>query len=61
MRGLSLERLLAEMRGYLTEPEIDGLLFRRDLIVRFFEDKIAKEGESRALYDVPPREAVYRV
>ena len=33
--------------------EIDGLLARRDKIVKFFEDEVAKKGEGAVLFDIP--------
>ena len=40
-------------RGELTGMEIDGLLARRDKIVKFFEDEVAKKGEGAVLFDLP--------
>ena len=59
MRGLSQEALNGELGEYLLGREIEGVLARRDLIVKTFEEKIAIEGESRVLYDLPPREPAY--
>jgi hypothetical protein len=52
-----LDRLTLDktMEGLLTGPQIDGLLERRDRIVRFYDDLIAARGESVVLYDLPPR------
>jgi hypothetical protein len=33
--------------------EIDGLLARRDKIVKLFEDEVAKKGEAAVLFDLP--------
>ena len=33
--------------------EIDGLLARRDKIVKFFEDEVAKKGDGVVLFDLP--------
>jgi hypothetical protein len=38
----------------LTALEIDGIVARRDKIVEFFDQEIAKKGESAVLYDVAP-------
>jgi hypothetical protein len=35
--------------------EVDGILKRRDQIVKFFDEEVAKKGESAVLYDLPPR------
>jgi len=51
LRGLTKPVLKEKMGKLLTGPEIDGLLGRRDKIVKFFEDKIAKDGEREVLYD----------
>ncbi len=39
----------------LTGMEIDGLLARRDKIVKFFDDQIKAKGENAVLYDRPSR------
>lgn len=41
--------------GLLTTMEIDGLLARRDKIVRFFDDRIKQSGAGAVLYDRPVR------
>jgi len=38
---------------YLNKSEMDGLLARRDKIVKFFEDQIAAKGESAVMFDLP--------
>jgi hypothetical protein len=50
MKTLTKDALKKEMGIYLSGPEIDALLARRDLIVRFFESK----GE-KALFNRPAR------
>ena len=50
MKALDLVTLDQELMPYLNREEIKDVLARRDLIVKFFEDK----GES-ALYDRPKR------
>ena len=50
MKALDAASLQKEMKNYLEKSEIQGLLARRDLIVKFFESK----GDS-ALYDRPSR------
>ena len=54
MRSLSLENLKKAMGEALTEPEIEALLARRDLIVTLFEDKIAQRAESAVIYTLDP-------
>ena len=51
LRQLTLETLLAELQPYLTKQEVESLLARRDLIVRFFDKAIAEKGEQAVLYD----------
>ena len=54
LRKLDLATL-RELKPYVTEPEIKGLLARRDKIVTFFDNAIAAKGEAAVLYDLPPR------
>jgi len=51
MRRLDEETLMRELPPYLTKAEIRALLARRNLIVEYFEKKIAEEGEDAVLYD----------
>ena len=51
MRRLDKKTLVERLGRYLTKLEIDGLLARRDRIVRFFDDKAAREGEDTVLFD----------
>ncbi len=53
MRRLTPEQLRQTLGKWLLKPEIDGLVARRDLIVRFFDDEVAKKGEAAVLYDLP--------
>ena len=53
MKELNNEVLKEKMRRYVTAAEIDGLLARRDKIVKFFEDEVAKKGEAAVLFDLP--------
>jgi hypothetical protein len=55
LRGLSKDRLTKRLKPYLTAFEIDGLLARRDKIVKFFDDQIAKKGEAEVLFDLEGR------
>lgn len=50
MRELNAASVTTAMDGALTKQEIDALLARRDLIVKLFDDKIAKLGEPSVLY-----------
>jgi len=55
LRGLERPTLQRAMTQLLTEGQISGLLGRRDLIVKYFEHRIAESGENQVLYDLPPR------
>lgn len=61
MRELTKEKLTAELGTCLRNREIDGILARRNKIVAFFDQKAAREGQAKALFDLPPREAVWAV
>ena len=54
MKELNKEVLKEKMHRYLTGGEIDGLLARRDKIVKFFEDEVAKKGEAAVMFDLKP-------
>lgn len=51
LKRLDEATLRRELEPYLNKLEIRALLARRDFIVEFFEEKIAKEGEEAVLYD----------
>jgi hypothetical protein len=53
LRGLKREVLQDKLGRWLNKPEIDGLLARRDLIVRFFESEAATKGEALVFYNLP--------
>jgi hypothetical protein len=53
LRKLDKPLLLQKLKPYVGVPEIDGLLARRDKIVKFFEEQIAAKGESAVLFDLP--------
>jgi hypothetical protein len=48
---------LKQLKPYVTDQEIKGLLARRDKIVKFFDEEIASKGEDKVLYDRPSRHA----
>lgn len=50
LRALDKKGLQTAIKPYLTGPEIDGVLARRDKIVKRFEELIAEKGESEVLY-----------
>jgi hypothetical protein len=55
LRRLDGPTLAAPMKGLLSDSHIRGLLARRDLIVKYFEARIAELGEETVLYDLPTR------
>jgi hypothetical protein len=55
MRELTKPTLTKALGRWLTSPEIDGLLARRDLIVAFFDKEIRAKGEAQILFDLLPR------
>jgi hypothetical protein len=55
LRALEKPVLEAEMKDLLNEGQIDGLLGRRDTIVRFYDDRLKKKGPARVYYDLPSR------
>jgi hypothetical protein len=52
LRQLTKETLEKAVDRYLLPPEIEGLLARRDRIVSFFDEQIAKKGEAAVLFDL---------
>ena len=56
MRELNKPLLKDRLGRWLLDPEIDGVLARRDKIVHFFDTEIAAKGESAVLFDLPPRQ-----
>ena len=61
LRALSGSPLQERTENYLTSPERDGLLARRDKIVTMYEDMIRERGEGDVLYDLPTRTAIYSI
>lgn len=53
MRALNKDLLQQKLGPWLNKSEIEGILARRGLIVKFFDDEVAKKGEAAALYDLP--------
>jgi hypothetical protein len=50
LHALDIEKISAGAGKYLNEPEIEGVMMRRDNIVAHFEKRIADRGESAVLY-----------
>ena len=55
MRTLDRENVGAATKRMLSDTQVEGLLARRDFIVKYFEARIAEIGEDQVLYDLPPR------
>ncbi len=51
MRKLAKSELTLKTKGLLTPSEVDGVMGRRDKIVKMYDDLIAKKGEEAGLYD----------
>src|SRR6185436_9562776 len=53
MRGLTRPALAAAVGDSLTNDEINMVMARRDVIVKLFDDRIAKIGRASVLYTLP--------
>jgi len=53
LRALNEDSLTQELGEYLTKSEIEGLLARKEVIVTYFEEKIARAGEGVVVCDKP--------
>jgi hypothetical protein len=51
LRRLNAAEVKAKTEAYLTQMEINGVMARRDVIVKFFEKLVAEKGEARVLYE----------
>jgi hypothetical protein len=52
LRELNKEVLTKQLGHYLSSMQIEGLLARRDKIVKFFDEQVAQKGEAAVLYDL---------
>jgi hypothetical protein len=50
LRGLNKEKLAAAVSPYLTASQINGMLMRRDLIIKHFDKLIGEKGEAAVLF-----------
>lgn len=50
LRQLDRAEVKAKTMPYLTQPEIDGVMARRDVIVKLFEKLVKNKGEAQVLY-----------
>jgi hypothetical protein len=55
LRALDEQSVGRATKRMLTEGQVSGLLARRDLIVKYYEDRIRELGEKEVLYDMPSR------
>lgn len=53
MKALDKKTLQQHLKPYVGDMEIDGMLARRDKIVKFFEEEAAKKGEAAVFFDLP--------
>lgn len=51
LRAMTPEVAREVVGEYLTDKEIEAMLIRRDLIIKWIDDRIAKLGEDAVLYD----------
>lgn len=61
MKNLNAQVLRNNLLPYITEEDIQGLLARRDLLVKFFEDEISTKGQDAILTDLPRRTPVVTI
>jgi hypothetical protein len=55
LKKLTREMLKEQVGEYLKAPEIDAVLARRDVIVKYFEDRVAQNGAATVLYEMASR------
>jgi hypothetical protein len=53
LRALEADQVLRRLSPYVTKSEVQGLMARRDLIVKFFDERVKEKGEAAVLYDLP--------
>ena len=53
LRALNRDELRKNLGKWLTNPEIDAVLARREVLVGILDKHIAARGEGRVLYDLP--------
>ena len=53
LRALKGDEVAKRLMPYCTRTEVEAVMARRDLIVRFFDDAVKAKGESAVLYDLP--------
>jgi len=53
LRALNRETLQRKVGAWLSKPEIDAVIARRDVLVDILDKQIAAKGEATVLYDLP--------
>ena len=56
LRELNTEAFKQKLGKFLTSEQLDALETRRALIVKHFDEQIARKGEGAVLYDLPSRQ-----
>jgi hypothetical protein len=56
LRVLNRELFQRTLGKYLSSKQLDALEVRRELLVKHFDEQIARKGEAAVLYDLPPRQ-----
>jgi hypothetical protein len=51
LRGLEKDAVMKQLSGYCTKAEVEALMARRDVIVKYYDDQIKQKGEGAVLYD----------
>ena len=50
LKSLNSEKLIAALSPYVTAAQVNGMLVRRDMIVKHFDKLIAEKGEAAVLF-----------
>jgi hypothetical protein len=52
LRALDKAAVQKALMPYCTKSEVDSVMARRDVIVKFFDDQVKEKGETAVLYDL---------
>ena len=52
LRALDKDTVMKQLMPYCTKSEVEAVMARRDVIVKFFDDQVKQKGESAVLYDL---------
>jgi hypothetical protein len=52
LRALDPDTVQKRLMPYCTKSEVESVMVRRDIIVRFFDDQVKEKGEASVLYDL---------